>query len=92
MGSNPGHNQMVLSVVFFLLHLHFLRDGSIWPVVCPVWSLFKVQHYLAMEKSYRDQLVTSRGDLVTAKGDLSDKNPSSAICGSKTQILVQCLG
>ena len=38
----------------------------------------------AIQKSYRDQFVMARRDICI-------KNPSSTICGAKTQIWVQCM-
>ena len=48
----------------FLLLLHFLHQGSIQLVVCPVWSFFEVQLYCGINISHwkcRDSLVTARG-------------------------------
>ena len=64
-GSNPGLSKVVF---FCWLLLHFLHHGSIQSVGVLVWSLIEVQHYWGINsqpwnKSYRDQLVTGRGDL-----------------------------
>ena len=68
---------------FFLL-LHFLHHGSIASVVCPIWSLFDVQHYCGInlqpwKKAKEIKCHCERRTLW--------KNYSSAICGEKT-----CLG
>ena len=65
--SQPWQSGFSVSFFFLFLLIHFLLHGFIQTVVCPLWFLFEVQHYSgtipAMEKSYRDQLVTARGDL-----------------------------
>ena len=65
MGSNPGHGKVFFLLAFFLIpssslisSTWFYSVGGVSRVVPLTW-----QQLPAIEKGYRDKLVTARGDL-----------------------------
>ena len=69
----------------------FFVGASIQSVVCPVWSLFEVQHYCRINSQPWKKAVEIRSTC-HCKRRYQWKNPCSTICGAKTWIWVQCLG
>ena len=61
--SNPSHGEVVISVGFFLLLLHFIHHSSIQYVACPVLPLLGCNTTLGSSPSLTNkQFVTARGD------------------------------
>ena len=68
----------------------FLVFTMVQSVMCPMWSLFEVQHYSGINSQPWKK--AAREINLSLQEMICMKNPSRSICEVKTGIFVQCLG